>query len=253
MLIVSNKTKIRHRNGINKTLMNMPLAARRLLFLVIAQIDTMKIIKEGEIFSVSAKNYSDLCGVDIKTAYSQLKSGARDLHSQSLEIPQEELLKAFSRRPNEYLRNESKWRGVRLLHLTDSCSYIDDEAIVQVQFSRQMEPYICMIEKDFTTQILMSNIRLPDTNAAKLYQYLREKISKHNIHYFDEEIEQLKIHLEANADRYLEFKYFKQEFIGRSIKKLLEVTEFTKIEMKTIEKKGRKAHKVRVCYEYKNL
>ncbi|WP_290608507.1 RepB family plasmid replication initiator protein, partial [Arsenophonus sp. ENCA] len=44
-----------------------------------------------------------------------------------------------------------------------------------VAFSRQMEPYICRLEKDFTTQILLSAVRLSDTNAIRLYQYLRHE------------------------------------------------------------------------------
>uniref|UniRef100_A0A1A9VZ30 Initiator Rep protein WH1 domain-containing protein n=1 Tax=Glossina brevipalpis TaxID=37001 RepID=A0A1A9VZ30_9MUSC len=144
----------------------MPLTARRVLFLIMAQIDPKHLIKEGQIFEISAKDYAHLCSVDIDTAYQQLKKGARLLHNQSMEIPQDELLKAFARRPSEFLESEKNWRGMRLLHITDSCSYIDMEAIVQVRFSRQMEPYICMIEKDFTTQILLSSVRISDTNAT---------------------------------------------------------------------------------------
>ena len=253
MLTVTKKTKIRHRNGINKTFASMPLPARRTLFLIMAQIDTKHLIEEGRIFEVSAKSYSKLCGIDIDTAYEQLKKGAEQLHEQSLKIPQEELLKAFARRPSEFFEKEKSWRGVRSLHITDSCSYVDNEAIVQVRFSRQVEPYICMLEKDYTTQVLLSSIRLTDTNASNLYQYLRKQISAGKKKYFEIDIDVLRIDLGIDKhETYQQFKFLKSQFLDRSIKKIIEVTEFSKIEVTITERKGRKAHKVCISYEYED-
>lgn len=231
----------------------MPLTARRVLFLIMAQIDPKHLIKEGQIFEISAKDYAHLCSVDIDTAYQQLKKGARLLHNQSMEIPQDELLKAFARRPSEFLESEKNWRGMRLLHITDSCSYIDMEAIVQVRFSRQMEPYICMIEKDFTTQILLSSVRISDTNASNFYQLLRKNISAGKKRYFETLVDDLKIELGVEKVKtYNEFKFFKNKFIERSISKILNITEFRKIEMNISERKGRKAYKVIISYEYED-
>ncbi|RAP69990.1 replication initiator domain protein [Candidatus Erwinia dacicola] len=50
------------------------------MFLIMAQIDTKPLIEEGRIFEVSEKSYSKLCGIDIDTAYEQLKKGAEQLH-----------------------------------------------------------------------------------------------------------------------------------------------------------------------------
>jgi len=253
VLNVTKKTKIRHRNGINKTFASMPLAARRILFLIMAQIDSKRLIKEGQIFEISAKDYSALCSIDIDTAYEQLKKGAEQLHAQSLKIPQSELLKAFTRRPSEFLESEKQWRGMRLLHITDSCSYIDMEAIVQVRFSRQVEPYICMIEKDFTTQVLLSSVRIADTNASNFYQYLRKNISSGKSRYFEIEVDKLREDLGIEKhETYKNYKFLKSQFIDRAIKKILNITEFKKIEVKILERKGRKAHKIMISYEYEN-
>ncbi len=222
--------------------------------MVMAQVDPKRLIREGQIFEVSAKSYSTLCDIDIDTAYEQLRLGARQLHSQSIEIPQEELLKAFARRPGEIQESEKKWRGMRLLHITDSCSYVDLEAIVQVQFSRQVEPYICMIEKDFTTQILLSSVRLTETNASNLYQLLRKYISAGKTKYFSIDVEELKVELGVEKhETYKEFKFFKNKLINRSIEKILEVTEFTRIDMEITERQGRKASRVTFSYEYRDV
>lgn len=254
VIIVTRKTKIRHRNGINQTFTQMPLAARRVLFLMMAQVDPKHLIQEGKIFEISAKDYSTLCNVDIDTAYNQLKLGAEQLHNQSLRIPQSELLKAFARRPNEFYESEKEWKGMRLLHITESCSYVDKEAIVQVKFSRQVEPYICMIERDFTTQLLLSSVRLSDSNATNLYQYLRKKISNGKKSYFEIEVDKLRKELFIDHfETYKTYKFFKNQFIDRSIKKILEITEFNFIKIEIIERKGRKAHKLRISYEYEDI
>lgn len=232
----------------------MPLYARRILFLVISQLDSKSLIEEGRIFTVSAKNYAKICGLDIDTAYSQLKSGAEQLHSQSLRIPQDELLKAFARKPKEFIEQESRWRGMRLLHITNSCSYIDNEAEVQIELSRQVEPYVCMLERDYTTQILLSSVRISDTNASKLYQLLRSKISEGKREYFDSSVDKLKSDLLIDkVATYEEFKYFKNQFFERACRKVIEVTEFNTIEMDIIEKKARKAYKVRISYTYEDI
>lgn len=254
MFIVTRKTKIRHRNGINETFTQMPLAARRVLFLMMAQIDPKHLIPEGKIFEINAKDYSILCNVDIDTAYNQLKLGAEQLHNQSLKIPQSELLKAFVRRPSEFQESEKKWKGMRLLHITESCSYVDKEAMVQVKFSRQVEPYICMIERDFTTQLLLSSVRLSDSNATNLYQYLRKKISNGKKKYFEIEVDKLREELFIDhLETYKIYKFFKNQFIDRSIKKILEITEFKSIQIEILERKGRKAHKLRISYEYEDV
>ncbi|MEX9875774.1 replication initiation protein [Providencia rettgeri] len=251
---MTKKTKIRHRNGINKTFVQMPLPARRVLFLMMAQIDPKHLISEGKIFEITAKDYARLCEVDIDTAYNQLKLGAEQLHNQTLKVPQEELLKAFARRPTEFHESEKKWKGMRLLHITDSCSYVDQEASVQVRFSRQVEPYICMLERDFTTQLLLSSVRLSDSNASNLYQYLRQKISSGKTSYFDIEVDQLRHDLGIDKlETYQEYKFLKSQFIDRSLKKILDITEFTEINVDIIERKGRKAYKLRFSYKYENI
>lgn len=251
MLTASKKTKIRHRNEINSTFARMPLNAKRVLFLMMAQIDSKKLIPEGRVYEVRASDYSRLCNVDVKTSYRHLKSGARQLHKQIIEIPQTELLKAYVRRPIEFQQDESQWRGMRLLHITESCSYVDKEGLVQLRFSRQVEPYICMLEKEFTTQLLLSSIQLSDSNANNLYQYLRFKISSGKTRFFEIEVDQLRKDLMIEkVETYQQFKFFKSQFLDRSIKKLLSLTEFKSIDVVISEKIGRKAHKLLITYEY---
>ncbi|WGM04036.1 replication initiation protein [Arsenophonus nasoniae] len=248
---VSKKTKIRHRNGINATLADMPLSSRRVLFLTIARVDPKKIMERGEVFRVYASDYSELCGIDKSAAYKQLKEAAKQLQQQIIAIPREQLLPPIPRVGEPLLPWKKLEGGVRMLNVTEYCDYMDGDGYIDIAFSRQMEPYICRLEKDFTTQILLSAVRLSDTNAIRLYQYLREKISAGKVKYFDISLEDLKSDLGvADSVHYKEFKYFNNQFIKRAISKIIEKTEFNVIKMEVIKRIRRKAVEVRISYEY---
>lgn len=250
---VSKKTKIRHRNGINSTLAKMPLSSRRVLFLSIAQLDSKKIMERNEAFRVNASDYAELCGIDKSTAYKQLKKAAKQLQQQVITIPREQLLPPIPRVGEPLIHWKKLEGGVRILNITEYCDYMDGDGYIDVVFSRQMEPYICRLEKDFTTQILLSAIRLNDTNAIRMYQYLREKISAGKLKYFDISLEDLKTDLEvADLEHYKEFKYFNNQFIKRSVSKIIEKTEFNSIKMDVIKYIKRRSIEVRISYEYNN-
>ena len=247
---VSVKTKVRHRNGINSTLSNMPLAARRVLFLAMIQFDPKHIIKKDSVFKVTASDYAAICDIDNSKAYGQLRDAAKQLQQQLIAIPKEQLLPPIYR-PGEkpWVRPEGK--GVRMMNITEYCDYEEGSGFIEISFSRQMEPYICKLEKDYTTQFLISSVRLNDTNAMRIYQYLREKIGKGKTEYIDILVDDLKNDLGVDdVETYESFKYFNDTFFKRSVKQIIKKTEFNSIEMVITERLKRKAHKVRIIYSY---
>ncbi|EFE3270821.1 hypothetical protein CIZ88_004832 [Escherichia coli] len=58
LLSVTKKTKIRHRNEINSTFSSLPLSARRILFMAMAQIDSREELSEGATFRITAREYA---------------------------------------------------------------------------------------------------------------------------------------------------------------------------------------------------
>ncbi len=56
LLSVTKKTKIRHRNEINSTFSSLPLSARRILFMAMAQIDSREELSEGQPFVLRLGN-----------------------------------------------------------------------------------------------------------------------------------------------------------------------------------------------------
>jgi hypothetical protein len=119
-----------------------------------------------------------------------------------------------------------------------------------------MEPYICQMEHDYTTQVLLSAARLRDTNAGALYQLIRKKIGSGKPTYFDLTVEEFKYELDLyfhdeNGDivyNYPEFKHLNSKVIKQSLITIQNITEITSLTMDIIERTGRKASKLRFSY-----
>ena len=73
---------------------------------------------------------------------------------------------------------------------------MESEGYVEIGFSNVIEPYITMLKDSYTTQVLLSSVRLTDQNANILYQYIRKQISNGKNKSFDVYILDLKDELE---------------------------------------------------------
>ena len=245
---VSRKTKIRHRNEINNTFSSLPLSARRILFMAMAQLDSKYGLTEGQVFRVSAAEYSHIASVDISVAYKQMKDGVDELQASVIKIKKSQLLKDM---PNLDLKKDS----LLSLNLTDYCVYTESEGCINIVFSRSIEPYICKLKDSYTTQVLISSVRLTDSNASSFYQFLRKKISEGKTTGFDVNINDLKDELglfsivdDSKVYYYPQFKDFNKDFLSKNIKKIVALTEINKLNFQIIEKQMRKASKLRFSY-----
>ncbi len=253
---VSERTKIRNRNELNETIKTMNISSRRVLFLAIAQLDSKKLIEEGQIFRIYAHEYAEISKIEIKKAYQQLKEATENLQNQKLRIPKNQLLEPFARIPKDKLSyRKPEGTGYRNLNLTEFCDYEKDSGYVDISFSRTAEPYLCMLEKNFTTQNLISAARLSDTNASNLYNLINENKSAGKSKYFEIEVNELKDKLQLYKEKDNEIEYYYPEFkelnravIKKSIRTIEEVTEL-KVKIEVIEKKGRKASKLKISYK----
>ncbi|MGU7802050.1 RepB family plasmid replication initiator protein, partial [Escherichia coli] len=89
---ISEKTKIRHRNEINKTLAQLPLSAKRVLCLALVSVDTKKPLEPGMIFKITADTYTSITKVKPSVAYRQLKEGAELLNTSKLSLSSDDIL-----------------------------------------------------------------------------------------------------------------------------------------------------------------
>lgn len=259
----SEETKIRHHNHFNKTLMEMPIAAKRVLFLVMAQYDSRRPFGEDVVFKVSADDYAALCGVEKVTAYAQLKQAAFEMMQQVLVVPKEELLPYVSRGFEDIktqMTGENKSGEGRMYHLAQFVDYSDDSGFIEVCPSRQLEPYIAnLVKVRYTSQSLLAAIRFSDRNTSNMYQFIRESIcSKGKSEFIDITVEELKdklglftTHYKTKTYTYPEYKIFKRDVINKTLKIINRDTDMN-VECKVIKKQGRKAHVLRFTYSTKD-
>ena len=246
LLDMSNK-KIYHKNEANKSLSLMTLPARRLLYLTIA-----KIVKDknelkfdpNQRFIVTAKEYAELCNVSHSVAYRQLKEGIWDIRTTMMEVLESEVIPADKR------KNRPADMTI-VFTVANYGAYSNGEGFVELSLDPIIAPYISNLKADFTSQYLLSALRLADSNANKLYLLLCEWVSSGMYAHKIINIDELKIKLSIETiPTYEEFKAFRNLFFKRAVKIVLEQTEFSKIEMEIIERIGRKASKVKISYEY---
>lgn len=255
---VTPNTKIRHRNEINTTLSQLPLSARRLIFMAIAQVeDTKKMIPEGEVFRIRASEYAEVADINVSLAYRQMKEGAEILQNSTLAVPREQLIEPFKRDGSHSTASKRKIAkdAVRVLNITDYCEYSESAGYIDICFTRTMEPYISLLAGGYTTQVLLSATRLSEGNASSLYQLVRKNISMGKIRYFEVYIDDLKDELGLftvengiKTYQYEQFKSFTQFFLKRSVETIKEVTELKDLSYEVCEKLGRKATKLRFSY-----
>nr|WP_251000536.1 RepB family plasmid replication initiator protein [Escherichia coli] len=82
------------------------------------------------------------------------------------------------------------------MNLTAFCDYVESEGYIDIAFSHVIEPYITMLKDSYTTQVLISSVRLADQNSNMLYQFIRKQYSSGKKTFFDIEVDVLKDELE---------------------------------------------------------
>ncbi|CAO94843.1 replication initiation protein [Erwinia tasmaniensis] len=255
---VTPKTKIRHRNEINHTFSVLPLPARRILFMAIAQIDSKRLIEQGQVFRITANEYAMIADIDISVAYKQMKDGANELQHSVISIPKSQLLEPLYRPGQFHFPVKVKKNtpdSIRSMNLTEYCDYVESEGYIDISFTRVIEPYICRLADGFTTQVLLSAARLTETNASSLYQLIRKNISSGKVSYFDIGVDELKDELnlyriDEGEKIYIhaQFKDFNRDFLKKNVDTINRVTEIKDLSFDIVERVARKATRLRFSY-----
>lgn len=247
---LAQKTKIRHRNELNLTLAQLPLAAKRVMYMALASVDSRKPIETGQVFRVRADDLASAADIEISVAYKQLKDGAKLLRGSSLTLTGDDII-ALSDELN--LPYGSRNRPSEIdLSITDYCAYFNNEGYLELRFSRVIEPYISSLlgnKYKFTTQLLTSCLRLSGQYSSALYQLIRKYHSKFSgKNSFIISLNELKEEIIAYTfkdDGTIEYKYpdfpiFKRDVLNKAIAEIKKKTEVKELTCATYKKDGRK-------------
>ncbi|MEX9225607.1 replication initiation protein [Providencia rettgeri] len=246
---ISKKTKIRHRNELNKTLAQLPLSAKRVIYMALAPIDSRNPIIKDAVFRIRGDEFAKIANISKSVAFRQLKEGAKQLISSSLSLTGDDIV-ALAKDLGLPYTEKNKPTDIDL-SITDYCAYFDNEGYLDLKFSRIIEPYISSLighKNKFTTQLLSSSVRLSGLYSSALYQLIRKNYSKFKAkNDFYIEINDLKDEIIAytfneNGDveyKYPDFPIFKRDVLNKAVKEIKKKTEISNIEFETT-KKGRK-------------
>ena len=242
--------KLRHRNELNSTLMAMSIPAKRLAYLAMIQLPYDEerggfTFDHKQAFKITASDYAEICGVSKSHAYQQLKEGANELKVTNVDIPKANLGDDFADEADDF---------VAMFSIADYVGYSDGNGYVKLRWNQSIKPFIAELERRYTTQYLLSAVRLPIGNANNLYLLLRERVSAGQKRYFDIEFDELKSVLMINLHGvYDSYKVFNNNFFKNSARQILEKTEFNKLEIEILERVKRRAHLLRISYEYEDF
>ncbi|WP_368869012.1 replication initiation protein [Proteus mirabilis] len=239
-------SNVRHSDDFNLSIASLPITAKRVLFLILAQISDPREKVEEEVisFDVTAKQYADICDVDIKTAYKALPHAVDTLLSSHIyeDLSEEGFKRAFK------------------TNITSGAKYFFDEGYCTVYFNQKVIPYFFELSKKFTTMNLFHVARLSDVNMTNFYQMIMKRYSKSNTvrEYntsFTIGVEELKDEMWLfKLDKKDNKQYLYQNYkdLGQLLKKLARgLSEKTNIKDITIaieSRKARKASVLRISY-----
>ena len=200
----------------------MSLNEKRLLVLALSKIDPMgKAWLEGGKAKVTAKEWSEVFGLDIKSSYKRLKKSADNLYNRSIRI------------------NGDNLNGERIRWLSAE-KYNMNDGYVTVMFGREILHYLSGMVDQFTSYKLLNVSGLKSTHSIRMYELVRQFISTgwryielDNLRYM------LKIH-----NSYSHWRDLKKRVIERACMEITEKSDLL-LSYQPI-KRGRSVHAIRI-------
>lgn len=172
---------------------------QKIILFCIAKNDSKQPLSVETLFEVSAKEFSELVGVDIDHAYKALKEVADNLFGRYVVI----------NNPDE---SNPKIKQIKTRWIS-SIAYMTDNGVLAVRFAYDMLPYLSELKNQFTKYELKHVGGMTSTYGIRLYELLSQY---RNFGRRDIEIEWLKSHFEI-ADSYKSIADFKKYVIKPAV------------------------------------
>lgn len=138
---------------------------QRLILSCIAQIRRDEPVTDQKMYSISASEFSRICGIDPKTAYRELQSAALKLKRREVRITQE---------PN----GKGRRKKTLIAGWVQTIEYTEGEGAVELRFNHDILPYLSQLNECFTQYKLQSIVRMSSSYGARIYEMLIQWKSK---------------------------------------------------------------------------
>lgn len=188
----------------------LDLAEQRIILMAIFMARESKNgITADSFLTISAHDFANLFGIDIKTAYDQLKSTAVTLYGRNI------LLRDIHTPSGKEREIRARW--------VSAIAYVPDAALIQIQFSGIIVPYITKLEREFTSYKISMVAKMTSIYAIRLYELL---IQWGSIGSREIELDELKFMLGIQGE-YAAIKDLKRRVIDPAVTQISEHTDLT--------------------------
>ncbi|WP_035599727.1 replication initiation protein [Halomonas salina] len=145
-------------NALVEASYRLSLYEQRILLVCISQVRRDQPLTDQKLYTVSAKQLSDLSGVGLKTAYRHLKEASERLFERRVTLHEA---------PNG--QSVSK---PRLTRWVQTVEYQKSEGAVALRFGTDMVPYLSQLTEQFTRYALADVAKMTSGHAMRLYEQL---------------------------------------------------------------------------------
>ena len=151
-------------NALTRAGHGLTLAEKRLVMMAVSKLDSKKALPPGEVPTtrITAAEYVEAFGVDPNTAYTQLQTGAKHLHTRHITFFEP----AFKRggKPLPPTRVVMNWVG--------QVKYQEGEGWVELYWWPKLLPHLTGLKRQFTTYQLQQASALRSAYSWKLLELL---------------------------------------------------------------------------------
>jgi plasmid replication initiation protein len=191
----------------------LSLQEQRLILACLGKIDSRQEVPKT--LSITASEYSELMGIDIKNSHRELYKASDKLYERSIKVKDPEKIEEF------------RW-------IQKKITYTKGEGKITLTWSDDVLKYICQLKNRFTTYKLRHIANLHCVYSIRLYEILMQFIST-NERIIN--LEEFRLLLQL-GDKYKNFKELNKKIIKPAVEELNEKSDLNVV-FGTI-KKGRK-------------
>ena len=196
----------------------LELSEQRLILMAIVKARATKPITSDTVLEVTAKDYSEICDMDIRNAYRRMKEAAETLFERKVR------LRSTHERTGKNAITTTRW--------VSSCTYVEQAGIVELQLAPKIIPYITDLESKFTSYQLKNVAQMTSTYAIRLYELLAQ-YKTIGARYL--QIQQLKEFLGADEKSYERLDNFKRIVLKVAVE---QINTLTDLDVSFIDKKS---------------
>lgn len=214
-------------NYVARSAQTLSLSEKRILMAGIAQLGGVN----AEVV-LSAQEYADTYGVDVHTAYDQLKAAAGALMKRTL----------------SWQIQDGKKIGVQHTIWVQGYRYFKDQGIVKFKFSEYIFPFLFELQREFTKYQLKQATALRSIHSWRLLELMEQmRQQQDNSGWLVMSIEEFWHAMEATESYRKNFSLLRKWVIEPAVKELTEKDNWL-IEWEAI-KRGRKVTALRFQFE----